>query len=292
MRLSVVAEFSKSQLSSGKYVPVTALKRRARAKLRRDLTANKPWSFGSSRYDMDGFGVKNMGRTRLGKRPDRAALKVGSRRMPDDVLSAETPRGVRAGAAAYSGGRVPGGMRRAVDGVPGGLLDSPETVRRRSQFAAATGAQPGLPLALGAKMPTKPWQQFQLGAHEASHRATRSQLRRGRERNPYRLAQIQVSAAKLGREEARADVEGIRAVRRASGGKVRPYASAYASPASFEGVGRRSGGAGRGNRAYVKLRAKLGEPLGVRERVAQRAGRAQVEMQRRADAQAPLRFGG
>ena len=136
--LAEVAEFSKSQLSSGKYVPVTALKRKARAKLRRDMTSNKPWSFGSSRYDMDGFGVKNMGRTRLGKRPDRAALALGRRRMPDAALTADVPRGMRAGAAAYAGGTVPKGMRRAVDGIPAGLLESPKETARRSMFSAAT----------------------------------------------------------------------------------------------------------------------------------------------------------
>ena len=276
--LAQLAEFSKSQLSSGKYVPVTALKRKARAKLRRDMVANKPWSFSSSRYGMGGFGVKNMGRTRFGQRPDRAAARLGQRRMPDAALTAEVPRGMRAGAAAYAGGTVPKGMRRAVDGVPAGLLESPAETARRSMFSAATGAQPGLPVALGSKMPKKPWQQFQLGAHEASHRATRSQLRRGRERNPYRLAQIQTSAAKLGREEARADVEGIRTLRRASGGKVRPYASAYASPAAFQGVGRKAGSAQRGADAYAGLRAKLGEPLSRTERFARRAGRAQVQM--------------
>jgi hypothetical protein len=68
-----------------------------------------------------------------------------------------------------------------------------------------------------------------LGRHESAHYATRRQVRRGRSRSPFKLAQIaDRGGARLAREEGRADGEALRLGRRV-GDEFPKRRSAYAS---------------------------------------------------------------
>jgi len=204
------------------YLPVTAATRDQRNTRMKDLKAG--------RKPLPTHGQRKLNSVAAMMPPSLAREDGFSRRSIHDSSMSEFKRGF-----GLRGGKLPSTVEM-FDGrtsyVPSGLQAFNAGTRKRKPTIGANRS-----------MVIDP---FEVGVHESAHYATRSQIRRKRTRNPFRLTTIGLDPLKVAREEGRADAETARAMKRPT------------SPMGYESRFLRERKASPVAQEYLKMRQKLG----------------------------------
>lgn len=220
MIISAFGVIHKSQLSNGAYVPIT------------QLTPKKRKEHKQSLVDSRSSGMRQkMFRYRIRTGPEYQGMQLNDAvfRVQRNDPSNSTVRNFTAGAKKRLG-------------------YTPKVQRVNSDPGLAGSVNPSLQ---GVHMVSNPQSSgkgrkaFQTGIHESAHYATDRDVRRGKTRNPWRLAQISASSRKTAKEEARANSTAAR------------YLGSKMSPDAYD---RGDVFTPREQRSYNTVRQNMGTP--------------------------------